>query len=238
MEKRIYVADDEEHIRLLIKGFLENEGFLVETFTDGKTLLEAFSKEPADMVILDVMMPGMDGFTVCRQLRKDSTVPIIIVSAKDQPLDRITGLTLGSDDYLAKPFLPLELVARVKAMFRRQEFLKQQESSDAPEEKELCFGDLWLNGKLRTILLNGESFPATPSEFDFLYYMMKHGDRAVSREELFKEVWHAQSAEMDSRAADDLVKRFRKKLKERGSRVRIETVWGFGFYLSEEEKTS
>lgn len=118
-QKTIYVADDEVNIRMLIQSFLVNEGYEVEVFSDGESLLQRFHAQPSDLVILDIMMPGLDGLNICAAIRQKSDVPIIIVSAKDSPLDRVTGITLGSDDYLVKPFLPLELVARAKALFRR-----------------------------------------------------------------------------------------------------------------------
>ena len=133
MPKLIYVADDEKNICFLIENFLEKEGYEVECFGDGESLLDAFQKKAPDLCILDIMMPGMDGLTVCTQIRKTSHVPIIIVSAKDSPLDRITGITLGSDDYMVKPFLPLELVTRVKALFRRVDtFSGQEEEAQRP----------------------------------------------------------------------------------------------------------
>ena len=122
MAKSIYVADDELHIRNLIQTFLANEGYEVRTFADGDSLFQAFSERCPDLIILDIMMPGTDGLSLCARIRGESRVPIMIVSAKDSPLDRVTGITLGSDDYMVKPFLPLELVARVKALFRRAEY--------------------------------------------------------------------------------------------------------------------
>ena len=114
-QKLIYIADDERNILNIISSFLEKEGYLVETFTDGQSLVEAFHRREADLLVIDIMMPGLDGYEVCTTIRQISTVPIIIVSAKDTEPDRIVGLTLGSDDYLTKPFSPLELVARVKS---------------------------------------------------------------------------------------------------------------------------
>jgi len=122
MSKKIYIADDETNIRLAIKMFLENAGFAVEDFETGDLLLEAFNKSPSDLVILDVMMPGTNGFVVCKELRKKSFVPVIMLTARDSDLDYTTGLELGSDDYLTKPFSPMALVTRVKALFRRMEF--------------------------------------------------------------------------------------------------------------------
>ena len=234
MTKRIYIADDEKNIRQLIQSFLTKEGFEVEGFGDGESLLEAFQRRPADLLILDIMMPGMDGLSLCASIRQQSTVPIIIVSAKDSPLDRVAGITLGSDDYLVKPFLPLELVARVKALFRRVEMTKPE----APEPEEtLGFGGLRLDPRLRTAQLDGKELAVTPTEFDFLAYLLKNRDRAVSRDELLKNLWQLDFDDPDTRVADDLVKRLRKKLREAGGGVRIETVWGYGFRLAGGEET-
>jgi len=123
--KKIYIADDETNIRLGIKTFLENAGYIVEDFENGDLLIEAFSENPADLVILDVMMPGSNGFIVCKKLRKISRVPIIMLTARDSDLDYATGLDLGSDDYFTKPFSPMALVMRVKALFRRIEYERQ-----------------------------------------------------------------------------------------------------------------
>ena len=149
MAKRIYVADDELHIRTLIQTFLANEGYEVETFEDGNSLFEAFHASCPDLIILDVMMPGMDGFALCTAIRRESRVPIIIVSAKDAPMDRVTGITLGSDDYMVKPFLPLELVARVKALFRRAGYIRQ----DAGET--LVCANLSLDPRSRCMTVDG-----------------------------------------------------------------------------------
>lgn len=141
-KKRIYIADDEESIRAGIKIFLESAGFLVEDFETGDLLLEAFAKSPADLVVLDVMMPGSNGFIVCKALRKKSTVPIIMLTARDSDLDYATGLDLGSDDYLVKPFSPMALVKRIEAIFRRISFERDKlveltkQDGQANEEKE------------------------------------------------------------------------------------------------------
>ncbi|MFK4856395.1 response regulator transcription factor [Lactococcus petauri] len=126
MSKTIYIADDDDNIRLAIKAFLEKEDFKVEDFSTGDHLLERFNEEPSDFVILDVMMPGSNGFTILKALRAQSIVPIIMLTARDSDLDYATGLDLGSDDYFTKPFSPMELVMRVKAIFRRIEFEKQK----------------------------------------------------------------------------------------------------------------
>lgn len=229
MNRLIYVADDEKNICFLIQNFLEKEGYTVRCFGDGESILAACKEKMPDLCILDIMMPGMDGLAVCTQLRKESHVPIIIVSAKDSPLDRITGLTLGSDDYLVKPFLPLELVTRVKALFRRADGFAAQEK-DVQDTYE--FGDIRLYPRRRAAKLKNEEFALTPLEFDFLCHMMSHPEHAASRDDLLKALWKVDSREVDTRAVDDMVKRLRKKLKSSDSSVRIETVWGYGFRLT------
>lgn len=226
MAKRIYVADDEANIRNLIQSFLANEGFEVQVFGSGDSLLAALYRQPADLVILDVMMPGLDGLAVTSRLRQQSTIPIIIVSARDSELDRITGIALGSDDYLTKPFSPIELVARVKALFRRLEMDRGGQVS-----RQLALGNMTLNRDARAIAVQGQLLEVTPTEFALLDYLLTRTGQAVSREELLREVWQFDFA-TDSRATDDLVKRLRRKLAAAGSEVLIESVWGFGFRLS------
>ena len=226
MSKKIYLADDEENIRALMTSFLKNAGYEVASFPDGDSLYEAYLENRPDLIILDVMMPGTDGLTLCSLLReKNPGLPIIIVSARDDPYDRVTGLSMGSDDYLIKPFLPLELVARVKALFRRSE----TEAASKPDETR-SFGALTINEKTRTAVLSGNVLTLTPTEFGFLSYLIREKDRAVSREELLAELWGF-SRDADTRATDDLVKRLRKKLKNAGADFEIETVWGYGFRL-------
>ena len=232
MSQSIYLADDEKNIRDLIELFLSQEGFSVQTFSTGDSLLEACKNSLPDLVILDIMMPGSDGLSICSQLRQEnSELPIIIVSAKDSPFDRITGLTLGSDDYLIKPFLPQELVARVRALLRRS----QKSSSAASSSKDLTFGALTLSPNFHTAVLNHEPLALTPTEFDFLSYMISHQERAVSRNELLETLWKM-DWQADTRATDDPVKRLRRKLRAQKSNVRIETVWGFGFRLALEDE--
>ena len=227
-KERIYLADDEKNIRDLMFAFLTEEGFDVSIFSTGDDLMQACAKQMPDLVILDIMMPGTDGLSTCSKLRNQNPdLPIIIVSAKDSPYDRVTGLTLGSDDYLVKPFLPLELVARIRALLRRSKRLEAEENQPAAD---LVFGPLVLSPERRTATLEQAPLALTPTEFDFLSYLVEHQDRAVSREELLKNLWQY-NWQADTRAADDLVKRLRRKLRELKSSVRIETVWGFGFRL-------
>lgn len=223
MSKIIYIADDEKNIRDLISGFLKSDGYEVKDFENGDDLLAEFMLKPSDMVILDIMMDGTDGLTVCSLIRQKHNVPIIIVSARDSELDRITGITLGSDDYLVKPFSPVELVARVKALFRRIQL-----DLGATAGNILNYEDITLNTGTRECLINSEPLDLTPTEFALMTYLFEHCERAISREELLKNVWKF-DFEVDSRATDDVLKRLRKKLIK--SKVKIESVWGFGFKL-------
>lgn len=223
MGRTIYVADDEKNIRNIISGFLISDGFTVKAYENGDDLLAEFLQNPCDMVILDIMMDGTDGLSICSQIRQKNNVPIIIVSARDSELDRITGIMLGGDDYLVKPFSPIELVARVKAIFRRIQLDRQ-----GTPEAVIRYGDITLNVPTRESLLNGSRLDLTPTEFALMSYLFQNSERAVSREELLKNVWKF-DFEADTRATDDVLKRLRKKIAS--STVRIESVWGFGFKL-------
>lgn len=224
MSKLIYIADDEDNIRNLVKTFLINDGYDVKDFPNGDLLLEEFDKKEADLIILDVMMPGSDGFEICTKLRKKSIVPIIMLTARDSDIDYITGLTLGSDDYFTKPFSPMSLVMRVKAIFRRIDF----ENNQRIDTCELRFGDITINQNNKIVTYNGNNIDLTPNEYNLLTYLFEHKERAVSRDELLNKVW-GYNSEVETRAADDTVKRLRKKIS--CTNVLIETVWGFGFRL-------
>lgn len=229
MSKLVYIADDEANIRRLVKMFLENEGYKVKDFENGNLLLSEFEKKVCDLVILDIMMPGDDGFEICTQLRKNSTVPIIMLTARDSDIDYITGLTLGSDDYFTKPFSPMALVMRVKAIFRRIDFERNKIDS-IDEQLELCYGDIIINKGSKIVYYKNNVLDLTPNEFNLLSYMFENKERAVSREELLNKVW-GYGSEVETRAADDTVKRLRKKIID--TNIAIETVWGFGFRLKE-----
>jgi DNA-binding response OmpR family regulator len=224
----IYIADDETNIRDVVKSFLESEGYRVSAFEDGDHLLAAFQVEPCDLIILDIMMPGSSGFDVCRQIRQTSTVPIIMLTARDSDLDYATGINLGSDDYFTKPFSAMSLVMRVKAILRRVEY--ERAGSSKSIDSLLTYADLELNRQSKKVLLAGKPVELTPNEYNLLSYLLENSDRAVSREELLNNIW-GYTCEVETRAADDTVRRLRKKLTE-GDTV-IETVWGFGFRLKE-----
>lgn len=229
MSKLIYAADDEENIREILKSFLVDSGFEVEVFPTGDELYAAFQKKPCDLAVLDIMMPGTDGLTVCKNLRTISKVPIIILTAKDSEMDYVTGMTYGGDDYLMKPFRPSMLVMRIKALFRRIDM--EHENSGSAETA--SFGDLTYFAKTREIRCGGKTVPFTMTEYALLSYMLKQNDRAIPREELLNEVWGI-TAEIETRVTDETVRRIRKKLKAAGSRVSVTVVWGYGYKLEEQ----
>lgn len=231
MERFIYIADDDDNIRNLIKSFLEREGYICYGFPTGDELLKKFITEPCDLIILDVMMPGHDGFFILSELRKISNVPIIMLTARDSDADYIEGLNLGSDDYFTKPFSPIKLVTKVKSVFRRQESL----SGDNKEQdgNELTFSDIKVNKKTKTASIKGNDLPLTPNEFALLSYLIVNKDRAVPRVELLDKIWGYET-EIETRVADDTVKRLRKKLGD--SDAKITTVWGYGFRLVDKDE--
>lgn len=233
MERLIYIADDEFNIRELIRYYLQKEGYRTKTFADGISLLEAMEPDPPDLIVLDVMMPGIDGFEVCRRIRLVSNVPIIIVSAKDHPIDRVAGITLGCDDYMVKPFLPKELAARIEALFRRIDISTGVVGD--PTVKGFRIGDLRLEPDSRIVEVNGELLTVTATEFDFLSYLIQTPGKTASKVDLLKNVWNMEPDSVETRVTDDLVKRLRKKLAAARSCVRIKTVWGYGFRLVEGE---
>lgn len=226
--KRIYVADDDDNIRQVVKTFLASDGFAVEDFPTGDLLLERFRQEPCDLAILDVMMPGSDGFTVCTELRKISTVPIIMLTARDSENDFAMGLGLGSDDYITKPFSAMALLMRVRAIFRRVDFESQKHA--APAKQGVAVGQLALDEDSRHVLGAGKPLALTPTEYEVLKYLMLHAGQAVSREELLNSVWGFETV-IETRATDDTVRRLRQKLGGLG--VNIAAVWGYGFRLEE-----
>jgi DNA-binding response OmpR family regulator len=228
--KLIYIADDEVNICNIIKSFLIKEGYEVETFNDGRSILDSFNEKPADMLVIDVMMPELDGFSLCSAIRQKSSVPIIIVSAKDTEPDKVAGLTLGSDDYLTKPFSPMELVARIKSIFRRIELDRSRDTQAGI----LTVADVEINTDLKQAEVGGKNIGLTGMEFALLHYLAENKNKAVSRSELLDKIWGFEN-EVETRATDDMVKRIRKKLSDSGSDLKIETVWGFGFKVEEKD---
>lgn len=227
MDKVIYIADDDDNIRNLLKSFLEREGYIIYGFPTGDDLLKRFITNPCDLIILDVMMPGRDGFFILTEIRKISNVPIIMLTARDSDADYIEGLNLGSDDYFTKPFSPIKLVTKVKSIFARLEAVNSI-NNDA-SDSELTFADIVINRKTKSATLKGKELSLTPNEYTLLTYLMINSDRAVPRVELLDKIWGYET-EIETRVADDTVKRLRKKIAD--SDAKISTVWGYGFRLT------
>lgn len=231
MPKLIYVIDDEKNIREIIRSYLEKENFSVREFDCAEPALEAFRIEKPDMLIVDIMMPGMSGFELCNEVRKVDNTPIIIVSARDEELDRILGIEMGADHYMMKPFSPRELVARVKAVFRRVDGMNDDRSSAEPSCRDLKVYPT----QRRVVKVEGETeteIAFTAMEYDFLLYMISNKNRVFTRNQLLTSIWDYQYIG-DTRAVDDLVKRIRKKLDAANTAFQIDTVWGYGYKVTD-----
>jgi len=221
MPSTILVVDDEKNIVQLARLYLNNEGFHVEAAYDGRQALEKARTVRPDLIVLDIMMPEVDGLTVCKELRKSSNVPIIILTARGDDVDRIVGLELGADDYISKPFNPRELVARVKAVLRRTQ------EQYAPREVLEADG-LRLDAASREVTIEGRPVTLRAKEFDLLAAFLRHPGVVLDRERLLHMVWGADYYG-DSRTIDVHVAWLRDKLQ--GARVQIQTVWGVGYKL-------
>ncbi len=219
----IFVVDDEENIRLLISQYLKIEGFTVESFATVDELSGRLESGYPDMFILDIMLPGQNGLEFCKEIREKSAVPIIFISARRKALDRITGLEIGGDDYLSKPFSPRELIARVRSVLRRTMVSSTQQKSVQVGNLKLMMGD-------RLILIDDQEFAVTTKEYELLALLVQNPQRTFNRQELLDRVW-GYDYDGSDRAVDDLVKRLRKKLKESGSTTNVQTIWGYGYRL-------
>lgn len=229
-KKLIYIADDEINICNIIRSFLIKEGFDVEIFTNGRDILESFNRRQADMLIIDIMMPEIDGYALCSLIRLKSCVPIIIVSAKDTESDKITGLKLGGDDYLTKPFSPLELIARMNSIFRRIDLDK----APITNNQIIKLLDVLINLDTKKAEVNGSPLALTVMELSLLNYLIQNKNRAVSRTELLDKIWGFDN-KVETRATDDMIKRIRKKLTAANSKLKIQTIWGFGFSIQDND---
>lgn len=187
MQTRILVVDDEAAIADLIEVYLKNEDFLVYKFYTGKEALRCAREETIDLAVLDVMLPDMDGFELCREIRKTKTFPIIMLTAKEEEIDKITGLTLGADDYMTKPFQPLELVARVKAQLRRA--TRYNTAAGTEDFSEIMIGGLSIDKTARKCRLNEKEISLTPTEFEILWVLCENKGQVVSSDDLFYRVW-------------------------------------------------
>ena len=222
--KLIYAADDEADILDVMREFLRNAGFAVRTFSTGDALYTAFQEQPCDLVVLDIMMPGTDGLTICQKLREISAVPIVILTAKESETDHMRGFLLGGDDYLIKPFSPSLLVVRIQALLRRMEMMQ-------PVQQNREFGDLVYSESGHTLQCSGVPLELTVTEFALLGCLMEYAGNAVSRDDLLNRVWGIDSDEIETRVTDETVRRVRQKLKAAGSSVKISAVWGYGYKL-------
>lgn len=228
MNHTIYIADDEKNIRDLIKSFLESDGYEVSAFETGDELKAAFDEKPADLVILDIMMPGTDGLTVCKQLREESSVPIIILTAKDSEYDYVHGITIGSDDYLTKPFRPTALLMRVRSLLRRIDMYETGDKKMKNTDNDVSVGDLLFSHEKNEIFCNGKPVKLTRTELRMLSYMMKNPEKAYSRDELLNAIW-GYDTKVETRVTDETLRRIRKQLSACKSNVSIRTMWGFGY---------
>ncbi|MEW5784563.1 MAG: response regulator transcription factor [Bacillota bacterium] len=223
----ILVIEDDHHIRELLKVCLEQEGYQVKTEENGRQGLERALQGGCDLIVLDLMLPGMDGLSICRELSlKANTVPILMLTAKGDEVDRVLGLKMGADDYVVKPFSPRELAARVEAILRRV-------GKRSPQTARLAFSELKIYPDQRSADVNGLKVTFTPKEFDLLYLLAGHPGRVFTREELLNQVWGFQYLG-GSRTVDEHIKNLRQKLKEAGVRQScLQTVWGVGYKFEE-----
>ena len=223
---RILIIDDEEAIADLEKDYLELSGFEVEVANDGVTGLDKALNEDYNLLILDLMLPGVDGFEICRKVRDEKNTPIIMVSAKKDDIDKIRGLGLGADDYMTKPFSPSELVARVKAHLARYERLI---GSAVEENKVIEIRGLKIDTTARRVWINGEEKPFTTKEFDLLTFLASHPNHVYTKDELFSEIWDMESIG-DIATVTVHIKKIREKIEYDTSNPQyIETIWGVGY---------
>ena len=223
MKTKILLVDDDPNIRQLVRLYLEKEGFDVTEADRGDTALKEFKAAPPNLMLLDVMLPGMDGWQVCREVRKVSNIPIIMLTAKDETFDKVLGLELGADDYVVKPFDTKELVARIKEVIRRYQ------NGGESTEKELAFPGLTINMSQYTVTYMGKEMDMPPKELELLYFLASHPGMVFTREQLLEQVW-GYDYFGDSRTVDVHVKRLREKLSG-GEAMgwQIKTVWGVGY---------
>ena len=219
---KILLVDDDPNIRQLVNLYLVKEGFEVIMASRGDEALKLFKESPPNLMLLDIMLPGMDGWQVCREVRKVSNIPIIMLTAKDETFDKVLGLELGADDSVVKPFDMKELVARIKAVSRRFQ------AADTPE-RELSFPGLTINIDQYTVKYMGRELEMPPKELELLYFLASHPGMVFTREQLLEQVW-GYDYFGDSRTVDVHVKRLREKLTE-GEKLgwMIKTVWGVGY---------
>ena len=237
---RILVVDDEPDTVDFVETYLADEGYETVRAYDGEEMLEVFfdasrhgtGRSPIDLVVMDVVMPGIDGFEACRRIRKESSVPIIMLTARGEHVDRIVGLELGADDYVSKPFNPRELVARIRAVLRRSQ--AEQTVSQRARSPVLECNGIRLDPARREVTCRDDRIELTAREFDLLHFLMKHPGRVFSRDQLIEHVWDADSL-VGTRTVDVHVRRLREHIESDPSHpVYIETVWAVGYRFADD----
>ncbi len=225
MASKILVVDDDHNICELLKLYLENEGYTVYVAHDGQDAVKSFQSKSPELVLLDIMLPKMDGWQVCREIRKSSNVPIIMLTAKGETFDKVLGLELGADDYVTKPFDAKEVMARVKAVLRRT----NDSTAVADESKKLVvYDNLEINIVNYELKVKGEVIDTPPKELELIYHFASNPNRVYTRDQLLDEVWGFDYYG-DSRTVDVHVKRLREKLEGVSDKWSLKTVWGVGY---------
>ena len=232
-EMKLLIVDDEDRIRNVVKMYLRKEGYEVVEAADGSEALEVLAREDIALMILDIMMPGVDGWTVCREVRANSALPIIMLTAKEEETDRVLGLELGADDYVVKPFSPRELVARVKAVLRRSPAVgvagETNTNSNSNSNSNFSYPGIEINPETRQVTILDRQVKLTVKEFNMLLLLARNYGRAFSRDELLQNIW-GYDYYGDTRTVDTHINRLRDKLSEiPGAPNFISTVWGVGY---------
>ncbi|MEF2732956.1 MAG: response regulator transcription factor [Agathobaculum butyriciproducens] len=226
MPKKILIVEDEANIRELLRLYLEREGYTVLEAENGVEGIKKWKSDKPDMLLLDVMMPVMDGWAVCREIRAESDVPIIMLTAKGETADRVSGLEMGADDYIVKPLEMPEVIARVRAVFRRMA------PDDAPEK--LSFDNLVIDRQAYDLVIKGKRVDAPPKEIELLYFLASSPNRVFTRAQLLDDVWGFDYFG-DTRTVDVHVKRLREKLEGVSDKWELKTVWGVGYKFETKE---
>ncbi len=229
MADKILIVDDEQEIADLVELYLENENFTVFKFYTAQEALQCIENETLDLALLDVMLPGMSGFQICKKIREQHCYPVIMLTARGEEVDKITGLTLGADDYITKPFLPLELMARVKAQLRRY---KRYNTGKEPEEDVIIHSGLVLNIKTHECTLNEKPLQLTPTEFSILRILCQKKGSVVSAEELFHQIWGDEYYSKSNNTITVHIRHLREKMGDSFEDPKyIKTVWGCGYKI-------
>ncbi len=230
MGEKVLIVDDEQEIADLVAVYLESEGYEVYKFYTAKEALACIKATELDLAILDVMLPQVNGFTICQEIRKKYHYPVIMLTAKDEEIDKITGLTLGADDYITKPFRPLEMVARVKAQLRR--YKRYNPAIVAEEEHILYHAGLTINIQSHECTLNEKKLDLTPTEFEILRILCQQKGKVVSSEALFHEIWKDEYYQKSNNTITVHIRHLREKLSDSAERPKyIHTVWGVGYKI-------